>query len=187
MNSGERLRLAVRAIALAAASSGLIAACDPVDGAEPYALWDVCEHPDGAFHFHVLEPPWERVHGFSDEAPALLLDPSEDPGGETPDPGARARLGAWASGAASVADEAGARRAHWEGEGFAVEAAETYENRAGDLGIVQRASRGESRMAELIFEGGSVVVMSLWGRGSIAGEDFRLLLDGFEPRASGAH
>ena len=186
MNSGERLRLAVRAIALAAASSGLIAACDPVDGAEPYALWDVCEHPDGAFHFHVLEPPWERAHGFSKAAPVLLLDPSEDPG-ETPDPGARARLDAWVSGADSVADEAEARSAYWEGEGFAVEAAETYENRAGDLGIVQRASRGKSRVAELIFEGSSVVVISLWGRGSIGGEDFRFLLDGFEPRASGTH
>ena len=70
---------------------------------------------------------------------------------------------------------------------FSVGDPETYVNRAGDVGSVQRAERGEGRVAELILDGGGVVVMSLWGRGSIGGEDFRLILDGFEPRGSGAH
>jgi len=185
MTVRERLRRAVALVALAPALCGICAACDLVDGAGTYALWDVCEHPAEAFHFHYLAPPWEKASGFSAEAPMLLLDPSSEPSSEVGDPGARVRLEAFASEAASVADEVAARRARWAEDGYAVDATETFTNRAGDLGVVQRASRGELRVIEVLFDGACVVGLSLWGRGSIGGEDYRLLLEGFEPRGSG--
>jgi hypothetical protein len=186
MIPGRRLHAAVVSSCLAAVLS-LGAACDPVDGTDPYALWNVFEHPTEAFHFHYLDPPWETAPGFSIQAPVFLLDPSSEPSAEAGDPGARVRLEAYCSEAVTVADEAAARRARWAGDGYAVEEPELFSNRAGDVGIVQRASRGESQVAEVLFGAGGVVVLSLWGRGSIAGEDFRLLLEGFEPRGSGAH
>jgi hypothetical protein len=187
MIAGERLRRAVVLVAFASTFFGIFSACDSVDGTETYALWEVCEHPAGAFHFHYLEPPWERAKEFSAETPVFLLDPSSEPSGEVDDPGARVRLEAYASEAASVADEAAARRARWIEDGYTVDAPETFSNRAGDVGIVQRASRGESRVAEVFFDGAVVVALSLWGRGSISGEDYSLLLESFEPRGSGAH
>jgi len=67
-----------------------------------------------------------------------------------------------------------------------VDEAETFFNGAGDLGVVQRASSGELRVVEVLFDGAFVVGLSLWGRGSTGGEDYRLLLESFEPRGSGA-
>lgn len=185
MTAGRRSsRAALLPFAVAALVFG--AACDPVDGTGVYALWEVCEHPTGAFHFHYLEPPWEPAPGFAAAAPVFLLDPSGEPASAADDPGARVRLEAYPSEAGSVADEAAARRAHWQLAGFTVDAPQTFTNRAGDLGIVQRAALGESRIAEVFFDGAAVVGLSLWGRGSIAGEDYRMLLESFEPRASGA-
>jgi hypothetical protein len=186
MISGSRLRRAAPILPLVLAFGAVCAACDPVDGTGTYALWEVCEHPSGAFHFHYLAPPWEPAGGFSEEAPVLLLDPSSEPPVAVDDPGARVRLEAWVSGADTVAEEAAARRARWEADGYAVDAPETFSNQAGDVGAVQRARSGESQVAEVLFDGADVVVLSLWGRGSVGGEDFRLLLESFEPRASGA-
>jgi hypothetical protein len=187
MIASARLHRAVALIAFVPAFCGICPACDPVDGTETYALWEVCEHPAGAFHFHYLEPPWEMAPGFSTEEPVFLLDPSSDPSGQADDPGARVRLEAYASEADSVADEAAARRARWIEDGYIVDAPETFSNRAGDVGVIQRASSGESRVAEVFFEAAGVAALSLWGAGSIGGEDYRLLLESFEPRGSGAH
>jgi hypothetical protein len=187
MIASERLRRVVVPIAFVLALCGLCTACDPVDGTQMYALWEVCDHPAGAFHFHYLEPPWEKARGFSADAPVFLLDPSSEPSGQVDDPGARVRLEAYASEADSVAEEAEARRARWIDDGYIVDAPETFSNRAGDVGIVQRASFGGSRVAEVFFDGVGIAVLSLWGRGSIGDEDYRLLLESFEPRGSGAH
>jgi hypothetical protein len=182
-----RLRRAAVLVALASAFGGIFAACDPVDGTETYALWEVCEHPTGAFHFHYLEPPWEAAPGFSAVAPVFLLDPSSEPSGQAGDPGARLRLEAYASEAAGVAEEAAVRRARWIEEGYIVDAPETFSNRAGDVGVVQIASRDEFRVAEVFFDGDGVAALSLWGAGSVGDEDCRLLLESFEPRGSGEH
>jgi hypothetical protein len=185
MTAGRRLSRAVASSCLAVALG--LCACDLVDGTDPYALWTVFEHPTGAFHFHYLDPPWEPAPGFSAQAPVLLLDPSSGPAGEDADPGARVRLEAYVGEADVVAGEAAARRDLWVEDGYEVDEPELFSNRAGDVGLVQRASRGESQVAEVFFGGGGVSVLSLWGRGSIADDDFRLLLEGFEPREHGAH
>jgi len=186
MTAGRCLRRAIVSSCFAAVF-GLGAACDPVDGTDPYALWEEFEHPTGAFHFHYLDPPWEPASGFSTQAPVFVLSQSSEPSVEAANPGARVRLEAYISEAASVADEAATRRGMWDEGEYVVGEPELFSNRAGDVGIVQRALRGESQVAEVFFGGGAVTVLSLWGRGSIAGEDYRLLLEGFEPRGSGAH
>jgi hypothetical protein len=181
MTTGRLPRRAALAAALL-----LAAACDTVDGTDPYALWEVCEHPDAAFHFHYLDPPWEPAPGFSLEGPVFLLDPSEDPAADPADPGARARLEAYAA-AGNLAAEAAALRVGWEGLGFDVAEPELFVNRAGDVGVAQRAVRDELRVVDVILEGDRVVVLSLWSRAAVEGGDFDLLLAGFEPRGSGAH
>jgi len=186
MTACRRLHRAVVSSCFAAVLI-LGAACDPVEGTDPYSLWEVCEHPAGAFHFHYLEPPWEPASGFSTQAPVFLLDPSGEPSAEVGDPGARVRLEAYVGEAASVADEAASRRGRWAEDGYAVGEPALFSSRAGDVGIVQRASLGESQVAEVFFGGGGVAVLSLWGRGTISGDDYSLLLEGFEPRGSGAH
>jgi hypothetical protein len=184
MSLGAGQRRSLAGLALAASVAALGAACDPVDGTDPYALWEVQAHPDGAFHFHYLAPPWEPADGFSDRAPVLLLDPTGEPPADAGDPGARVRLEAWQGAAASVAEAAAARRERWQGAGYAVAAPETFANAAGDLGAVQRAAIGETRVVEVLFDtADGVVALSLWGRGRLDAGDFLLLLESFEPRA----
>lgn len=179
---------AARIATALACAAALGVACDPVDGTDPYALWRVCEHPLGAFHFHYLDPPWERVDDAPAEAPVLLLDGSGDAAGDAGAPGARVRLEAYHRAGVAVADEAAARGALWSAAGYAVGPPEAFSNRAGDEGVVQRAEADGLAVAEVMLPGGGgVAVLSLWGEPSLAGEDFLLLLRGFEPRASRSH
>jgi hypothetical protein len=173
-----------RAILAILGAVGLLASCDAVDGSEPYALWRVYEHPTGAFHFHYLEPPWEAADGSAADRPVLVLDPS----GEDAGPGADVRLEAYYGEATTAAVEVEARRARWQADGYAVDAAEPFENRAGDVGFALRASDGSFEVAEVLLDSGpGVAVLSLWGDSSLGGPDFRLLMKGFEPRRSGSH
>jgi hypothetical protein len=182
------MNLPLRAAIASAAIAALGAACDPVDGTDPYALWRACEHPGGAFHFHYLDPPWEKIDDAPAEAPVLLLDEAGEDAEDAGTPGARVRLEAYDRAGGTVAGEADARRADWTASGYAVGAPETFTNRAGDEGVVQRASGAGLGVAEVMFASGDgVAVLSLWGESSFTGEDFLLLMRSFEPRPSGSH
>ena len=182
----RRRRIAFGGIAALLCAASALAACDPIDGTDPYALWRVHEHPAGAFHFHTLEPPWAPMDASTDERPLLGLDPSE----AAPDagPGADARLEAYYRVGATAAEELEARRASWQASGYTVEAGAPFTNRAGDVGLSLRASDGDLDVVEVLFDSGvGVVVLSLWGDGPFEGEDYALLMKGFEPRPSRSH
>lgn len=187
MTRSPRQRRVAAIVAFAAALAGT-AACDPVDGTDPYALWEAHEPADGAFHFHTLEPPWEAGEDGTADAPVRVLDPSGEAATPSTGPGARARVEARRVDAASAAEAAQSRRAGWEAAGYAVDAPEIFASRAHDLGVAQRAARGEIEAVDVLFErADGVVLLTLWGEGSLATDDFRLLLEGFEPRGSGEH
>jgi hypothetical protein len=183
MSSSARAALSV------VCAAALFAACDPIDGGDPYALWRAYEHPDGAFHFHALSPPWEDATESIAEHPVLVLDPSnasnEQDAGIVP--GARARLEAFLADSSDIAAEASERRDLWQAAGYEVEDAVEFVNRAGDEGLAVRGVNEHLHFAEVLFlsdEG--VALLSLWGTAPFD-DDFALLMESFEPRASGDH
>jgi len=56
----------------------LFCSCGSIDGTEVYALWETYEHPENAFHFHYLSPPWQLDEKSTSDHPVLLLDKHAD-------------------------------------------------------------------------------------------------------------
>jgi len=170
-------------------TAALFAACSPKDGGDPYALWRAYEHPMGAFHFHALSPPWEEADESIAEHLVLLLDPSHSSSAQDAGafPGARVRLEAYLADGGDLGAAAAERVALWQAAGYEVEDAMEFVNRAGDEGLVVRAADAELHLAEVLFAGDEgIALLSLWGTAPFD-DDFVLLMESFEPRASGEH
>jgi len=162
----------------------LTVTCGNIDGTDPYAFWRTFSHPDGAFHFHCLLPPWEEYGEYSSLRPVLVLEPYDKPGLlDKLSPQARIRLEAWFENVESLTLAAARRRSHWQTMGYRVEEAVKFRNRVDDKGILQEARVEDLWVKEVMFvHGKGVVIISLWGRGASDDPDIDLLLNGFEPR-----
>jgi len=177
-----RATTGMRSIALAIAVAIAAAPGCEREGEDPYALWETYDHPDGAFHFHYLSPPWEKADDHARRHPVLVVVPSG--GGD-----ARLRLEAALTGEITEPAAADVERSALQDEGYEVEDPAAYESRAGDEGIMVRASGG-SGWVIAVYQAGAEGVAGLEIRGfddAVGPDDadIRLLVAGFEPRASG--
>jgi hypothetical protein len=162
------------------------AACSYTDGTDPYALWQIFEHPTEAFHFHYPSPPWETAEDTGPERAVLVVDPDTDEHGDD-HPNARLRLEVWVINNNPVADVVSYRCDHWEGLGYQVDPPKVYWNDALDEGIRVEATDGQYlRVTEVFYPlGGRTALLSLWVKGESDRSDLELLIEGFEPRGSG--
>ncbi|MDJ0764677.1 MAG: hypothetical protein QNJ97_16985 [Myxococcota bacterium] len=177
-------------IALICVASGFMLACDPVDGTDPYALWETFEGAQASYRFRYLSPPWEDISP-SDTTEWLLVvnprAPAFNPAG-LPGDGIRGQmiLGVRTVGDGDAYDAAEADLAKWSEaqEVFFAETAQPFTNLKGDEGF-RVSARSEDRYLTAAYwdlDGDNIGVMTIVGKHDLDTADIALLLRSFEPK-----
>ncbi|MBN2715811.1 MAG: hypothetical protein JXX14_08145 [Deltaproteobacteria bacterium] len=148
------------------------------DGENPYVLWEQFSHPDLAFSFYYMKPPFKRVN-LDDTHPILLLDPFETPtiGGLD----ARIHIEAWVCEQYFEA-ELNDRYDYWRSKAYVKERYIGYFNYFGDKGAMLEMERQDHWVKEIFYPyGDECVAISAATNDKGSRPDIEFLLAGFRP------
>jgi hypothetical protein len=164
--------------------------CDPVDGTDPYALWETYEDSTARYHFRYLSPPWEKPGAHDADGFRLIVGPGEDPLDEVglPGDGLTSEMGLAVEIVRGVkaASAASADNVAWSKHGAEPEPVKEMENTAGDLGKRIAAAASDRSFTAVYFdlEGGDSVRLIVVGREDVDDPDVEMILESLEPRSS---
>ncbi|MCP4601896.1 MAG: hypothetical protein GY847_15515 [Proteobacteria bacterium] len=161
--------------------------CTPVDGSDPYALWETFENDE--YHFHYLSPPWKQVGTFNASLQVLAVDPNGEPLSEAELPGDGldghfnliVRQGVPHDDAQGAAQEDLNR---WKAQGATVEPLEPFRNAAGDQGVQALAHTHDRWITSVYHDltNGGTVFMTVIGKIRVDTADITLMMKSLEPR-----
>ncbi len=162
--------------------------CDPVEGTDPYAIWNTFEHPDGFYHFHYLSPPWEPTSLVIPMRQAFVVDPDMEPlhnvGLAGDGLSARLEFVVEMILGADAETEANEKLNRWKSMGADTKRIESFFSEGGDKGfrIWARSTDRWITAAYLHRPAGGVVIMTVVGKENVDKPDITLLMKSLEPR-----
>lgn len=154
------------------------------DGEDPFALWQQYSHPDGAFRFNYMAPPFHIAANSTDTHPVMVVDEYAAPSdGQL---AARIVVEAWVTEQTLGVINA-ERKAFWEASGYRVLQNLRYVNYFGDTGGVLLQVEWEDHWANEVFYpyGEGCVVLSAWTDERGSRDDILLLISSFRPGHGG--
>ena len=155
-----------------------VAACSQ-DGENPYVLWQKYTHPEGAFSFYYMAPPFNLLQSY-EENPILVVDAYDSPAPD--DLQARIYVEAWKS-SRSLHEELNYQVEQWNKKGYGDTRTITYVNYFGDVGEMLVLERQNNWVKQIFYnygDNGCVAISAATNeRGSR--EDIEFLLAGFRP------
>ena len=168
--------------------------CDPVDGTDPYALWETFDDSMGRFHFHYLRPPWEPVSMPVSAKQVFVVEqtdeePLDSSWTDGDGPGARLVLIVTVFMVADAETVAAREMDAWKEAGGEVEPVDHFMSGSGDVGIWTGARGVDWRMLAVYYDLetiGSVAMRVAGELSNVDTADVMLLLKSLEPRPSEA-
>ncbi|MCP4678608.1 MAG: hypothetical protein GY854_24465 [Deltaproteobacteria bacterium] len=187
MNRRQNITL-LATTAIVCCVCALATSCDPVDGADPYAIWNTFEQSDDFYHFHYLSPPWEPTSLVIPTRQVFVVDPSTDPLPEIglAGDGLSARLEFVVEMVFGIdaQAEAQARLDRWKNAGAETKRIESFVSEGGDEGF-RTWARSTDRWITAVYlyhPMDGVVIMTVVGKENVDTQDITLLMKSLEPR-----
>lgn len=168
-------------------AAALFLCCSPVDGKDPYALWETFTHPDGIYRFSYLSPPWKKLSTSNTSTQQFVVDrdgvPLENVG--LPGDGVEARLSMEVElfFRMSAPEAASAHLKTWGENGARGDPSEVFESHGGAKGL-RIWARASDRFITAVYHdlpGGDSVSMIVVGKDEVSSSDIVLLLESLEP------